>query len=199
MLIGYARVSTLEQNLDLQNDALKKAGCRKIFTDKASGSAQGRDGLDRAVESLREGDTLVVWKLDRLGRSLAHLVTFLNDLKDRKIGFRSLQENIDTTSGVGKLVFHIFASLAEFERDLIRERTLAGIAAARARGRLGGRPRALDAKRIAQAKAMHKDRKIPIKEICETLAVGRTTLYRYLNGAAGWPRSRRQTHRPAAS
>lgn len=199
MLIGYARVSTLEQNLDLQNDALKKGGCRKIFTDKASGSAQERDGLDRAVESLREGDTLVVWKLDRLGRSLAHLVTLLNDLKDRKIGFRSLQENIDTTSGVGKLVFHIFASLAEFERDLIRERTLAGIASARARGRLGGRPRALDAKRIAQAKAMHKDKKIPIKEISATLGIGRTTLYRYLNGAAGRPRSRRQTQRPAAS
>jgi DNA invertase Pin-like site-specific DNA recombinase len=192
MLIGYARVSTVDQNLDLQNDALKKVGCRKIFTDKVSGSAQARDGLDRAVDSLRAGDTLVVWKLDRLGRSLTHLVAFLNDLKDRKIGFRSLQENIHTTSGAGKLVFHIFASLAAFERDLIRERTLAGIASARARGRLGGRPRALDAKRIAQAKAMHKDKKIPIKEICTTLGVGRTTLYRYLNGAAARPRPRRQ-------
>ena len=140
MFVGYARVSTHEQNFDLQQDALKNAGCRKIFTDTISGAVQTREGLERAMDALREGDTLVVWKLDRLGRSLPHLVVLINALRDKGIGFRSLQEHIDTTSGVGKLVFHIFASLAEFERDLIRERTLAGIASARTRGRLGAAP-----------------------------------------------------------
>ena len=181
MIVGYARVSTHEQNLDLQNDALKKAGCKKIFTDNASGSLQDRDGLSRALDSLRPSDTLVVWKLDRLGRSLSHLVGLVEELKDRGVFFRSLQENIDTSSGVGKLVFHIFASLAEFERDIVRERTMAGLASARVRGRMGGRPKALDEKKIALAQAMHHDKKIPIKEICSTLGVGRTTLYRYLN------------------
>ncbi len=181
MLIGYARVSTHEQNLHLQDDALQKAGCERIFTDKASGSSGDRQGLQRAVDALREGDTLVVWKLDRLGRSLSHLVEFISSLRSKGIGFRSLQESIDTTSGVGKLVFHIFASLAEFERDLVRERTMAGLASARARGRMGGRPRVLDAKKIAQARALHSTKTIPIKEICSTLGIGRTTLYRYLS------------------
>lgn len=181
MQIGYARVSTHEQNLDLQRDALKNSGCSKIFTDKVSGSTDTRDGLMRSVEALRSGDTFVVWKLDRLGRSLSHLVAFLNDLKEKGVEFKSLQENIDTTSGIGKLVFHLFAALAEFEHDLIRERTLAGLASARARGRMGGRPRALDEKKIAQAKAMHADKSIPIKEICKTLGIGKTSLYRYLN------------------
>ncbi len=180
MFVGYARVSTHEQNFDLQQDALKNAGCRKIFTDTISGAVQTREGLERAMDALREGDTLVVWKLDRLGRSLPHLVVLINALRDKGIGFRSLQEHIDTTSGVGKLVFHIFASLAEFERDLIRERTLAGIASARARGRLGGRPKLLDTKKVALARAMHADKTVAIRDICATLQVGRTTLYRYL-------------------
>jgi DNA invertase Pin-like site-specific DNA recombinase len=180
MLIGYARVSTKDQNIDTQRDALGSAGCEKIFTDTASGSIKDRDGLDRATESLRHGDILVVWKLDRLGRSLSHLVQLMSDLEDQGIGFRSLRESIDTTSGVGKLVFHLFASLAEFERDLIRERTQAGLASARARGRMGGRPKALSPKQLAQARAMHADKDITIKEICATLGVGKTTLYRHL-------------------
>lgn len=180
MLIGYARVSTQDQKLALQRDALKKAGCERILTDKLSGNTTKRTGLDRALEQIREGDTLVVWKLDRLGRSLSHLVELVNDLKERQIGFRSLQENIDTTSGVGKLVFHIFASLAEFERDLIRERTMAGLESARARGKLGGRPKVMDAKKAAMARSMHQDKNLSVKEICSTLGISRTTFYRYL-------------------
>ena len=183
MIIGYARVSTQDQNLTLQEDALKKAGCKKIFTDKTSGSQNEREGLSRAMEALREGDTMVVWKLDRLGRSLSNLVQLINELKDRGVGFKSLQENIDTTSGVSKLIFHIFASLAEFERDLIRERTMAGLASARARGRLGGRPKSLDAKKVALAKAMFKDKNNSVRDICDTLGIGKTTLYRYIKGA----------------
>lgn len=177
MFIGYARVSTQDQNLDSQ----KKAGCEKIFSDKSSASQENREGLSKAMEILRQGDTLVVWKLDRLGRSLSHLVGLIADLKDKGIGFKSLQENIDTTSGVGKLVFHIFASLAEFERDIIRERTMAGLASARARGKLGGRPKVLDEKKIALAKAMYQDKQNSVKDICATLGIGRTTFYRYVN------------------
>ena len=180
MLIGYARVSTQDQKLTLQKDALKQASCERIFTDKQSGATTKRTGLDLALDQLREGDTLVVWKLDRLGRSLSHLVELVNDLKQRKIGFRSLQENIDTTSGVGKLVFHLFASLAEFERDLIRERTMAGLDSARARGKLGGRPKVMDDKKAAMARSMHRDKDLPVKEICSTLGISRTTFYRYL-------------------
>ena len=180
LLIGYARVSTNDQNLDLQRDALKQAGCAKVFTDTVSGLKDERVGLGRAMDALRQGDSLVVWKLDRLGRSLSHLVQLVNDLKKMRIGFRSLQENIDTTSSIGKLVFHLFASLAEFEHDIIRERTVAGLASARARGRVGGRPKLLDAKKSAQALAMHRDKSIPVSEICQTLGIGKTTLYRYL-------------------
>lgn len=180
MLIGYARVSTHEQNLDMQKDALEKAGCERIYSDTVSGVHDERPGMALMKEVLREGDTLVVWKLDRLGRSLSQLVTMLNEFKDRNIGFKSLQENIDTTSGVGKLVFHLFAALAEFERDLIRERTIAGLTAARARGRLGGRPRALTGKQAALAKAMYQDKSIAVKDICATLGIGKTTLYRYV-------------------
>jgi DNA invertase Pin-like site-specific DNA recombinase len=140
-LLGYARISTGEQHPDLQVDALKAAGCYRVFADTASGALAARPALDQVLDQLRPGDTLVVWKLDRLGRSLRHLVdTTTTTLADRGIGFRSLQESIDTTTPSGKLVFHIFAALAEFERDLIRERTSAGLAAARARGRTGGRP-----------------------------------------------------------
>src|SRR5918994_664615 len=137
MLIGYARVSTQDQTLNLQKDALAKIGCSKIFTDTASGTNQERKGLEEALEYVRQGDILVVWRLDRLGRSLKHLVETITELNNRKIGFKSITENIDTTTSGGKLIFHIFGALAEFERDIIKERTQAGLSAARARGRLG--------------------------------------------------------------
>ncbi len=140
MLIGYARVSTQDQTLNLQQDALEKIGCTRIFTDTASGTTTERKGLDEALTFLRDGDTLVVWRLDRLGRSLKHLIETISFLQQRNIGFKSITENIDTTTSGGKLIFHVFGALAEFERDLIRERTLAGLLAARARGRYGGRP-----------------------------------------------------------
>src|SRR5664280_2379752 len=139
-LIGYARVSTDDQNADLQKDALKKAGCIKVFTDKASGSLASRPQLDRMLDQLRPGDVVVVWRLDRLGRSLKNLIALVEGLAEREVGFRSLSESIDTTTANGKLFFSLMGALAEFERDLIRERTMAGLAAARARGRVGGRP-----------------------------------------------------------
>jgi len=181
MLIGYARVSTIEQSLDLQTDASKRAGCEKLFTDKAGGARVERPGLDQALAHLRKGDTLVVWKLDRLGRSIRHLIeTIGRQLQERKVGFRSLQESIDTTTSGSKLVFHVFAALAEFERDIIPERTRAGLEAARARGKEGGRPRKLDAKKKAQALTLHNDKTNTIADICRTLRIARTTLYRYL-------------------
>src|SRR5205807_3105608 len=138
---GYARVSTLDQNLDLQNDALEAEGCEKVYTDKTGGTKAERPGLERALADLQAGDRLVVWKLDRLGRLLRHLIETVTNLRDRGVGFQSVREAIDTTTSGGKLIFHVFGALAEFERDIIRERTLAGLAAARARGRKGGRPR----------------------------------------------------------
>ena len=182
MKIGYARVSTLEQNLDLQRDALQKAGCGRLFEDKASGSSSQREGLAKALESLREADTLVVWKLDRLGRSLKHLVETVQQLEGRGIGFQSLQESLDTTTSGGKLVFHVFAALAEFERDLIRERTQAGLSAARARGRQGGRPKGRNEAKRAAAIALSQDKSRPIKDICTMLRISRTSFYRYTNG-----------------
>ena len=143
MLIGYARVSTHEQTLALQQDALQKAGCTKLFTDTASGAQTERQGLAAALSYVRKGDTLVVWRLDRLGRSLPHLIATMTDLLERGSGFKGLTENIDTTTSGGKLIFHIFGALAEFERNLIKERTQAGLVAARARGKTGGRPKAL--------------------------------------------------------
>src|SRR5213080_5112071 len=148
MLIGYARVSTQDQTLNLQKDALEKIGCSTIFTDTASGATTERKGLDAALAYVREGDTLVVWRLDRLGRSLKHLIETITKLNQRKIRFKSITENIDTTTSGGKLVFHIFGALAEFERDIIKDRTKAGLASARSRGRLGGRPRVMDAKKL---------------------------------------------------
>ncbi len=181
MLIGYARVSTPSQSLDLQIKALKEADCDKIFTDIASGAKTARPGLKDAEMVLREGDALVVWKLDRLGRSIQHLIESINALKKRGIGFRSLQEAIDTQSSGGKLVFHIFSALAEFERDLIRERTNAGLEAARARGKKGGRPKSLDQpKNMTLLKQMHTDPNYSISDICKTLAISRSTFYRYL-------------------
>src|SRR5438270_10163632 len=166
MLIGYARISTQEQTLDLQKDALEKIGCTKIFTDIISGAKAERKGLQEAIEYVREGDTLVVWRLDRLGRSLKHLIETITKLNNRKIGFKSIQENIDTTTSGGKLIFHIFGALAEFERDIIRERTSAGLQAARVRGRLGGRPKALNSKKASIAQALYKDKNNSITDIC---------------------------------
>ena len=185
MLVGYARVSTADQSLDLQKDALRKVGCRRLFTDVASGALGERGGLAEALDFLREGDLLVVWKLDRLGRSLRHLIDVVTALSQRKVGFRSLQENIDTTTSGGKLVFHVFGALAEFERDLIRERTRAGLLAARARGRRGGRPRALDERKLALARSLYRDPANPPGDIARTLGISRATLYRYVSVAAG--------------
>src|SRR5438105_15850870 len=183
MLIGYARVSKQDQTLNLQKDALEKIGCTKIFTDTISGAATERKALAEALEYVREGYSLVVWKLDRLGRSLRHLIDTITNLNNRKIGFKSITENIDTTTSGGKLIFHIFGALAEFERDIIRERTLAGLQAARARGRKGGRPKAkaLDtSKKVAIAQALYNDKTNSIDDICKTLNISRATLYRYI-------------------
>ncbi|HEY1248131.1 MAG TPA: recombinase family protein [Nitrososphaera sp.] len=180
MLIGYARVSTQDQTLDLQKDALEQIGCTKIFTDTASGATFERKGLDEALAYVREGDTLVVWRLDRLGRSLKHLIETIANLNERKIGFKSIQENIDTTTSGGKLVFHLFGALAEFERDIIRERTLAGLQAARARGRVGGKPKALSPNQQTIAQVLYNDKNNSIDDICKTLGISRATLYRYI-------------------
>jgi DNA invertase Pin-like site-specific DNA recombinase len=181
MLIGYARVSTHDQTLNLQQDALEKAGCSKLFTDVVSGAKWERKGLQEALNFLRDGqDTLVVWRLDRLGRSLKDLIEQLTELNRRNIGFKSLTENIDTTTPGGKLIFHIFGALAEFERDLIQERTRAGLEAARARGQIGGRPKVLTEKKAAIARALYADKRNTINEICKTLNISRMTLYRYL-------------------
>jgi DNA invertase Pin-like site-specific DNA recombinase len=179
MLIGYARASTPEQKLDLQTDALSAAGCDRLFTDIASGAHAQRPGLAAALEACRPGDTLVVWKLDRLGRSLPHLVQTLATLSARGIGFRSLQESLDTTTPGGKLVFHLFASLAEFERDLIHERTQAGLAAARARGRTGGRPRGVDERKRKAALALKQAAGHSVREICAIVGISRNTYYKY--------------------
>jgi len=181
MKIGYARISTVDQSLNLQTDALEKAGCEKIFSDQASGAKDDRQGLMDAVEFCRQGDSLVVWKLDRLGRSLKHLIETINLLHDRRVGFISVQESIDTTTSGGKLIFHVFGALAEFERELIRERTNAGLASARSRGRMGGRQKAITVKQLRIAQTMLKDPKTAVKDVCETLRVSKTTLYRYLN------------------
>jgi DNA invertase Pin-like site-specific DNA recombinase len=181
MFIGYARVSTDDQNLDLQRDALQKAGCEQIYTDRVSGTKAERKGLTDALSHLRAGDTLVVWRLDRLGRSLRHLIDTVTDLQERGIGFKSLQESIDTTTSGGKLVFHIFAALAEFESQIIKERTQAGLTAARARGKTGGRPKALTEKQVQMLNNLAADRSNSIEDICRTLGISRTTYYRNVN------------------
>jgi DNA invertase Pin-like site-specific DNA recombinase len=180
MKVGYVRVSTTDQNLDLQLDALEKDGCKKIYRDIASGAKEDRIGLQKTLTYLRKGDTLVVWKLDRLGRSLRHLIEVINDLNDRGVFFKSIQESIDTTSSGGKLIFHVFGALAEFERDIISERTIAGLEAARARGRNGGRPSAMNDKKIKMAKALLADKSNSVTEVSKTLRVSRATLYKYL-------------------
>lgn len=176
-LIGYARVSTDDQNLHLQRDALERAGCQVIYEDKASGKNTERPELEECLKALRSGDTLVVWRLDRLGRSLGDLVKLVTTLEEKGIGFESLQEKIETTSASGKLVFHVFAALAEFERNLISERTRAGLKAARARGRLGGRKPKLKQKDIREIKALLKDPNIPVSDIAKRFGVSRTTIY----------------------
>src|SRR5829696_3109181 len=179
MDIGYARVSTGEQTLDLQLDALKSAGCGKVYTETASGAKADRPVLEDVLSYLRKGDTLVVWRLDRLGRSLQHLIEVVAQLAARGIGFKSLTEQIDTTTSGGKHIFHVFGALAEFERDLIRERTQAGLAAARARGRQGGRPKALGTPaKVALAQALYEGGQTDISTICRTLGISRATLYR---------------------
>ena len=189
MFIGYARVSTSDQTFNLQKDALEKIGCSKIFTDTISGATTERQGLDAALSYVREGDTLVVWRLDRLGRSLKHLIETITTLNNRKIGFKSLTENVDTTTSGGKLIFHIFGALAEFERDIIRERTLAGLQAARARGRKGGRPKALTSKTVQMAQQLYNDKANAIADICKTLNISRATLYRYIQVKKDNPQS----------
>lgn len=180
MLIGYERVSTDDQNLALQHDALQAAGCEKIFSDKMSGVRADRPGLKQAFEFARAGDTLVVWRLDRLGRSLKDLIALVEEMDNRKIGLRSLQENIDTTSSSGKLIFHMFGALAEFERNLIRERTQAGLQAARARGRQGGRRQKLTPQEIEIGRSLAADPKRSVTSICEHLGISRPTFYRYI-------------------
>lgn len=183
MLVGYARVSTDDQTLALQHDALQGAGCERIFSDRISGAKAERPGLNEALDFCRHGDILTVWRLDRLGRSLTQLIALMTTLDERGVGFKSLTEQIDTTTSGGKLIFHIFGALAEFERNLIRERTQAGLTAARARGRQGGRPRtkALDSTRKVQlAQRLYDDPANSIEDICRTLGISRATLYRYV-------------------
>ena len=185
MLIGYARVSTKDQNLDLQRDALTKAGCTRIFEDEASGARDDRPGLTDALSHLREGDTLVVWKLDRLGRTLRSLIGFVEGLRERGVEFKSVTDGIDTTTPAGRFFFHVMGALAQMERELIRERTNAGLAAARARGRKGGRKPKLSARQIAHARKLLDDRETTIKEVAASFNVNRATIYRALGlGAA---------------
>jgi len=185
LFIGYARVSTQDQTPQLQLDALKLAGCERSFVEKASGAQRERPELQAALGYMRPGDTLVVWKLDRLARSLKQLIETVESLENKKMGFRSLTENIDTTTPGGRLTFHLFAALAEFERSIIKERTMAGLAAARSRGRKGGRPPSLNAKDLAAAKALLSDPAITVEEVAKRLKVSPATLYRHLPGGRG--------------
>lgn len=180
MLIGYARVSTDDQNLDLQKDALAQAGCERILEDRLSGAKADRPGLKAALDYARSGDVLVVWRLDRLSRSLKDLIEMVALLDERSIGLRSLQESIDTSSSSGKLIFHIFGALAEFERNLIRERTYAGLQAARSRGRKGGRPKSLDADKRKLAVRLYDEKQHSINQICRMMGISKPTLYKYI-------------------
>lgn len=184
--VGYARVSTGDQTTDLQTDALSAAGCSKVFAETMSGMTTSRPQLDAALAYLREGDTMVVWRLDRLGRSLGHLIQVIESLAERGIAFRSLTEGIDTSTSTGRLVFSIFGALAEFERALIRERTEAGLAAARARGRMGGRPTVMTPARARSAQRLLAQG-VPVTEVAEALGVGRASVYRWLSSRPGEP------------
>src|SRR5437016_13435704 len=183
MYIGYARVSTQDQHLDLQQDALRQAGCTRIIVDRVSGTVAERPGLAKLKEILRAEDTLVVWRLDRLGRSLKDLIAWVAWLEQEGIGLRSLHEALDTTTPSGKLTFHIFGALAEFERQLTQERTQAGLRVARARGRLGGRPKALPADKQQLAVQLYQEQKIAVKQICALMGISKPTLYAYVRQA----------------
>ncbi len=191
MQVGYERVSTSDQTTDLQHDALVQAGCEKFFSDKISGAKFDRPGLTECLNFLREGDVLVVWRLDRLGRSLKDLIEIVEGLEQRGIGFKSIQENMDTTTSGGKLIFHLFGALAEFERGLIRERVMAGLQAARARGRKGGRRQKLTPQQIAIGKSLAKDPDRTVVSICEILQCSKQTYYRYI---AETPQATRKPH-----
>lgn len=184
-LYGYARVSTIEQEVNLQLDALKRTGCEdaNIFIDKVSGAKAERPGLDAVLKKLKDGDTLLVWRLDRLGRSMPHLVTLVEELRENGVGFRSICDGvIDTTSASGELIFNIFSSLAQFERRLTQERTRAGLNAARARGKKGGRkPITIDDPRVSMAKTLYENKKVEVKTICKQMKISRSTFYRLLN------------------
>lgn len=179
--IGYARISTDDQNLDLQRDALHKAECDLVYEERGSGKNADRPELIQCLKALRAGDTLVVWRLDRLGRSLSDLVQIITELEQRQISFESVTEKIETGSATGKLIFHVFAALSEFERNLIRERTAAGLKAARARGRTGGRPRALSDKQVREIRLLLSDPEIRVQDVASRYRVSRTTIYKYLN------------------
>lgn len=183
MLVGYARVSTDDQNLNLQRDALQLAGCEKIFEDQISGAKAERPGLHAVLQFVRPGDTLVIWRLDRLSRSLKDLIEMVKALESNSIGLKSLQESIDTTSSSGMLIFHVFGALAEFERNLTRERTQAGLQAARSRGRKGGRPKVLNKDKQALAVQLYDERKHTVTQICELMGISRPTLYKYIEAA----------------
>lgn len=181
MLIGYARVSTDDQKLNLQMDALQQAGCAKIYSDRLSGVKAARPGLSQALEVARAGDVLVVWRLDRLGRSLKDLIEIMSKLDERGIQLSSLSESITTTNNSGRLIFHLFGALAEFERNLIRERTTAGLVAARARGHKGGRPKALDLAKRQLAVRLYSEGQHTIVEICKLMGISKPTLYSYID------------------
>jgi|TARA_B110000503_G_scaffold143147_1_gene242841 DNA invertase Pin-like site-specific DNA recombinase len=181
MIIGYARVSTAEQNLDLQINALKAEKCEKVIVDKLNGSVAERPGISKVVDIMRQGDTIVVWKLDRLGRSIKHLLILIDTFEKNGVLFKSIKENIDTTNASGKLVFHIFAVLSEFERNLTKERTNAGLYAARMRGLKGGRPKKLNPKKRALVVNLYKDKKHSVMEICSIAGISKPTLYKYVN------------------
>ena len=180
MLIGYARVSTVDQDTALQLDALGRAGCERVFEERASGARSDRPVLAEAMDYARAGDVIAVWRLDRFGRSLKDLISKVGDLRERGVGFRSLTEAVDTTTPGGQLVFHIFGALAEFERELIRERTMAGLEAARARGRKGGRPSKMTRAKVRQASVLLADPGTDVGAVCETLGVSKSTLYTYV-------------------
>ena len=179
MKIGYARVSTTDQNLDLQTDALKAAGCEKIFSDRGvSGAKTERPGLDKMLDQIRKGDILVIWKLDRLGRSLSHLLSIIENLKQKGVDFASVQDGFDTSTASGKMVFSVIGAMAEYERNLTRERTMAGLAAARARGRMGGHPKSLDESQVKVAITLADAGELTINQICEQVGCSRSTYYR---------------------